>query len=141
MPVNVRTAVRDTCLPAGGGPDGESRIHIRAGTDVEFCLFAMQRSLEHWGEDADEFRPERWIERTASCFKKEGLSPTAYAPFSEGPRACLGRQLISPCEFPESAAPGQLTLGDTRRACYYLGEVRDCAHLNCLSEHSPQSCL
>ena len=49
-----------------------------------------------WGEDADEFRPERW--------ESGPPHPYAYAPFSHGPRACIGkvtRGARSPSQMPE----------------------------------------
>jgi len=43
----------------------------------------MHRSAEIYGEDAEEFRPERW----------EGLRPGwGYLPFNGGPRICIGQQ-------------------------------------------------
>jgi hypothetical protein len=36
VPGNGRTAVRDTTLPVGGGPDGKSPIFVKAGTQVNY---------------------------------------------------------------------------------------------------------
>lgn len=44
----------------------------------------MQRRKDLFGDDAEEFRPERW----------EELRPGwDYIPFSGGPRICIGQQL------------------------------------------------
>lgn len=60
VPWNFRVANKDTTLPRGGGKDGESKIFVKKGTIVEYSVFALHRRKDIWGEDADEFRPERW---------------------------------------------------------------------------------
>lgn len=77
-----RQAVRNTVLPTGGGPDGTSPIAIAAGTVVMCSLFQMHRRPQEWGEDTNEFRPERWEMRTTGH---------EYAPFGGGPRVCPGQ--------------------------------------------------
>lgn len=56
----ARTAVVDTVLPLGGGPDRKSPLFIPAKATVEFSLYSMHRRKDLYGEDADKFRPERW---------------------------------------------------------------------------------
>lgn len=80
---NSRMAVRDTSLPTGGGPDGSMPIFVSAGSEVNFSTHVMHRRKDVWGDDADQFLPERW-ETT-----KPGWS---YAPFNGGPRICIGQQ-------------------------------------------------
>lgn len=53
-------AIRDTVLPVGGGPDGKSPIFIKARTPVNYSVSTMHRRKDLYGEDADEFKPERW---------------------------------------------------------------------------------
>jgi cytochrome P450 len=60
VPLNSRRSVRDTTLPRGGGPDGESPLFVPKGTEVNYSVYAMHRTKEFWGQDADEFKPERW---------------------------------------------------------------------------------
>lgn len=43
----------------------------------------MHRRKDLWGEDADEFRPERWAKHRPGW---------EYLPFSGGPRVCIGQQ-------------------------------------------------
>ncbi|KAF9879647.1 cytochrome p450 52e1 [Colletotrichum karsti] len=78
-----RGAARDTTLPVGGGPDGKSPVFVPKGTLVRWSTFAFQRRKDLFGEDADEFRPERWEDR------RPGWD---YLPFSGGPRICIGQQ-------------------------------------------------
>lgn len=81
---NFRHADRDTTLPRGGGPDGQSKVLVRKGTIVIFQVYSTHRLERYYGKDAHIFRPERW----------EDLSKIgwAYMPFSSGPRICLGQQ-------------------------------------------------
>lgn len=56
----MRTAVQDTILPVGGGPDGSSPAFVEKGQLVIFNCSAMHRREDILGADADVFRPERW---------------------------------------------------------------------------------
>ncbi|KAF2174286.1 hypothetical protein M409DRAFT_62362 [Zasmidium cellare ATCC 36951] len=85
VPRNSRTAVRDTTLPRGGGPDGTQPLGVPKGTQVGYQIFSMHRRRDIFGEDAEDFIPERWINRS--------LRPGwGYLPFNGGPRICLGQQ-------------------------------------------------
>ncbi|MGH7961572.1 MAG: cytochrome P450 [Candidatus Binatia bacterium] len=59
-PVNARAANKDCTLPRGGGKDGSAPIFIPKGSIVEYSVHVMHHSKEIWGDDAEEFRPERW---------------------------------------------------------------------------------
>jgi len=98
VPFNSRRAVRDTTIPRGGGPDGQSKIFVRKGEQVDYSVHIMHRRKDLWGEDADEFRPERWVGR------KPGWE---YLPFNGGPRICLGREcsLSLPLDIPSFLPP------------------------------------
>lgn len=60
VPENSRRAVRNTTLPRGGGSDGKSKIFVAKGNVVSYSIYIMHRRRDIWGEDADEFNPERW---------------------------------------------------------------------------------
>jgi cytochrome P450 len=82
VPMNNREAIRDTVLPRGGGADGTSPILVPAGSIVGWHCYSMHRRTDIFGDDANDFRPERWT----------NLRPGwAYVPFNGGPRVCLGR--------------------------------------------------
>ncbi|KAG6030403.1 hypothetical protein E4U41_000109 [Claviceps citrina] len=85
VPVNARQALKDTVLPVGGGPDGESPVFVAKGTRVVYSTYAMHRRQDFFGPDADEFRPERWEDGKL-------LPRWEYLPFNGGPRVCLGQQ-------------------------------------------------
>ncbi|KAF1814782.1 putative cytochrome P450 alkane hydroxylase [Eremomyces bilateralis CBS 781.70] len=83
VPGNARTATRDTWIPRGGGEDGLSPLFVPKGTAVNYSPFSMHRRKDYFGEDADEFVPERW----------ESLRQNwQYLPFNGGPRICVGQQ-------------------------------------------------
>lgn len=77
VPANARRSIRDTTLPRGGGPDGMSPLFVPKNTEVNYIVYAMHRSPEFWGNDADDFKPERWDGR------KPGFE---FLPFNGGPR-------------------------------------------------------
>lgn len=82
VPGNTRIAVRDTVLPLGGGPDEKSPVLVPKGTPVGYSVWTMHRRKDFYGEDALEFKPERW----------EKLRPGwEYLPFNGGPRICIGK--------------------------------------------------
>ncbi|KAI9829911.1 MAG: hypothetical protein M1826_005333 [Phylliscum demangeonii] len=83
VPMNARTAVRNTVLPVGGGPDGRRPIAVMKDDVVVFAPYVMHRRTDLWGADALDFKPERWEGR------KIGWD---YVPFNGGPRTCLGQQ-------------------------------------------------
>ncbi|KAF5639064.1 cytochrome P450 monooxygenase 52A13 [Fusarium sp. NRRL 52700] len=60
VPSNGRMAYRDTVLPRGGGSNGDQTIHVPKGSMVNYTVYAMHRRRDLYGQDADEFRPERW---------------------------------------------------------------------------------
>ena len=60
VPGNNRTAIVDTVLPLGGGPDGKSPLFIEAGQVVGYSPWSMHRREDFYGKDALEFKPERW---------------------------------------------------------------------------------
>jgi len=84
VPLNGRTAVRNTVLPRGGGEDGLSPVFIPKGQRVDYTCYGLHRRKDLYGEDADAFRPERWEEGVGRGWE--------FLPFNGGPRICLGQQ-------------------------------------------------
>ncbi|KAL2892373.1 hypothetical protein RDABS01_008282 [Bienertia sinuspersici] len=52
-------------------PDGNK---VKKGDDIYYLAYAMGRMPYIWGDDAEEFRPERWLDQ-----------------YGGGPRICLGK--------------------------------------------------
>jgi cytochrome P450 len=85
VPFNYREALVDTTLPHGGGLDGRLPLFIKSGSYVFYCTYAMHRDPAIYGDDAMEFKPERW--------EDPALRPGwGYLPFNGGARTCIGRQ-------------------------------------------------
>ncbi|XP_027367747.1 cytokinin hydroxylase-like [Abrus precatorius] len=64
-------------------------ITVPNGTNVWIDVVAMHHDPELWGKDANEFRPERFMDDVnGGCNHKMG-----YLPFGFGGRMCVGRNL------------------------------------------------
>ncbi|ULU03595.1 hypothetical protein L3Y34_016818 [Caenorhabditis briggsae] len=63
-------------------------MEVEAGTMVQVDTWTLQTNSKIWGEDAGEFKPERW-ENGDEQFIQKG----AYIPFGLGPRQCIGMRL------------------------------------------------
>lgn len=59
---------------------------IPKGTVIVFNFSQVNLSHTIWGDDAEEFQPERWED-----LKGEAASPYAFETFSNGPRICVGK--------------------------------------------------
>ncbi|KAI7727287.1 hypothetical protein M8C21_026948 [Ambrosia artemisiifolia] len=66
-------------------PDG---FKIKKGDGISYMAYPMGRMTYIWGEDAEEFRPERWLHD--GVFQPE--SPFKFTAFQGGPRICLGKE-------------------------------------------------
>ncbi|GAB1519790.1 hypothetical protein RhiTH_002860 [Rhizoctonia solani] len=54
-------------------------------------LFLYPRRKDIWGDDAEEFKPGRWLAEDPQ--KVHTTNPFAFIPFNGGPRMCLGQNL------------------------------------------------
>lgn len=91
VPGNSREALEDTTLPFGGGPDAMSPLFVPKGGIVAWSVWTMHRRKDYYGEDAEDFRPERWLDDPVTG--KKGLRPGwEYLPFNGGARICLGQR-------------------------------------------------
>jgi len=88
VPMNMRFPLEDTVLPVGGGEDGRAPIFVPKGQLVVWNMDVMHRRKDIFGEDAEEFRPERWLDQGDVKGLRLGWE---YVPFHGGPRTCLGR--------------------------------------------------
>ncbi|EGZ27830.1 hypothetical protein PHYSODRAFT_470333 [Phytophthora sojae] len=78
--ITGRSATRDVRLYEG--------TVIKADTRVVMPHYAMGRMETVWGPDANEFKPERWIDPATG--KVNVVSPFKFSVFLGGPRVCLG---------------------------------------------------
>uniref|UniRef100_A0A7N2LRQ1 Cytochrome P450 n=1 Tax=Quercus lobata TaxID=97700 RepID=A0A7N2LRQ1_QUELO len=68
-------------------PDGYS---VNKGDMVAYQPYAMGRMKFIWGDDTEEFRPERWLNEEG-IFQPE--SPFKFTAFQAGPQICVGKEL------------------------------------------------
>lgn len=93
VPANIRAAKCDTYLPLGAGDDQQSPVFVPAGTLVSWNIYGMHRRKDLYGEDADLYRPERWLDEG----DQKGVRPGwGFLPFNGGPRICIGRKSLFP---------------------------------------------
>ena len=62
---------------------------IKKGTSVTYSPFLMQRRKDIWGEDAEDFRPERWLTKESPGTVVEAQETSlhsAFLPFNAGQR-------------------------------------------------------
>lgn len=79
VPVDAKVTGEDDTWPDG--------TFVPAGSMVLYDIWSLGRDQNIWGKDAEDFRPERWLER------KDQPTMYEYAVFNAGPRECLGRRL------------------------------------------------
>ncbi|NP_001182854.1 Cytochrome P450 704C1 [Zea mays] len=81
VPIDVKCCFSDDTLPDG--------YAVKKGDMVNYQPYQMGRMRFLWGADAEEFRPERWLD-DAGVFVPE--SPFKFTAFQAGPRVCLGKE-------------------------------------------------
>ncbi|XP_031272659.1 cytochrome P450 704C1-like isoform X1 [Pistacia vera] len=81
VPVDAKICFADDTLPDG--------FNVSKGDMVAYQPYAMGRMKFIWGDDAEEFKPERWLDENG-IFQKE--SPFKFTAFQAGPRICLGKE-------------------------------------------------
>ncbi|EOA20417.1 hypothetical protein CARUB_v10000726mg [Capsella rubella] len=82
VPVELVSPVKTDVLPSGHKVEANSKIFI--------FIYALGRMRAVWGEDALEFKPERWISETGTL---RHVPSFKFLAFHGGPRSCLGKQI------------------------------------------------
>ncbi|KAI3982527.1 hypothetical protein MKX01_031266 [Papaver californicum] len=81
VPMDPQICLSDDTLPDG--------FDVKKGDVVAYVPYAMGRMKFIWGDDAEVFRPERWLNNDG-VFQNE--SPFKFTAFQAGPRICLGKE-------------------------------------------------
>ncbi|OAY81517.1 Cytochrome P450 94A1 [Ananas comosus] len=81
VPIDRQSCKKDDTLPDG--------TFVGKGWFVTYNAYAMGRSKDIWGENCEEYKPERWLEN--GVFRPE--NPFRYPVFHAGPRMCLGKEM------------------------------------------------
>ncbi|KAI4356829.1 hypothetical protein L6164_000816 [Bauhinia variegata] len=79
VPIDGREVLAPDVLPDG--------YRLKKGDGVYYMAYAMGRMSSIWGDNAEEFQPERWLNN--GIFQPE--SPFKFISFHAGPRICLGK--------------------------------------------------
>ncbi|CAH8369376.1 unnamed protein product [Eruca vesicaria subsp. sativa] len=82
LPFERKTSVKSDVLPSGHKVD--------ANSNVIFLIYALGRMRSVWGEDALEFKPERWVSETGELRHEPS---SKFLVFNTGPRTCSGKHL------------------------------------------------
>ena len=81
VPFELKQCEQATTLPDG--------THLPKTAVLLWCTWAMNRSRLIWGPEADQFRPERWLDNGKLISK----SASEYPVFNGGSRTCLGKKM------------------------------------------------
>lgn len=75
-------------VPTGGATI--SGTYFPAGTSVGINPWVAHRNRDVWGHDAEDFRPERWMESSEDQLREMNAM---YMPFGLGSRTCIGKNI------------------------------------------------
>jgi cytochrome P450 len=81
VPFEIKQCVEATTLP--------DETFLPKDSIVVWSTWAMNRSKITWGDDADDFNPERWLVNGNLVTKTAFEFPV----FNGGPRTCLGKKM------------------------------------------------
>ena len=84
------TAFPRTITPGAEAAIPDLPAPLPVGTVVSSNTYVLGHSKNIWGEDAELWRPQRWLGITES---KEKDLDDAFVVFSKGPRGCIGKEI------------------------------------------------
>ncbi|XP_010479164.1 PREDICTED: alkane hydroxylase MAH1 [Camelina sativa] len=82
IPFERKSPIKEDELPSGH--------KVKENINIMIFIYAMGRMKTVWGEDAMEFKPERWISETGGLRHEPSYK---FLSFNAGPRTCLGKNL------------------------------------------------
>ncbi|KAJ4393633.1 hypothetical protein N0V93_002846 [Gnomoniopsis smithogilvyi] len=87
IPIEIKQCQSATTLPDG--------TFLPASSVMVWCPWAMNRSHLIWGDDADSFRPERWLLSNSGGGGVLIRPAAEYPVFNGGARLCLGKSMAT----------------------------------------------
>ncbi|GAB1524619.1 hypothetical protein RhiTH_007773 [Rhizoctonia solani] len=98
VPHLERVATEDSVLRFGGaiqGSDGKkiTEVLIKAGQAIIIPVMSINHMKSVWGDDADEFKPERWLDPARLELVNRKFGWNGILTFSDGPRQCIGYRM------------------------------------------------
>lgn len=82
IPIEIKQTQAPVTLP--------DNTHLPTKSVIVWCPWAMNRSHITWGDDADTFRPERWLTESGTVLNKAAHE---FPVFNGGARTCLGKRM------------------------------------------------
>ncbi|PPQ63339.1 hypothetical protein CVT24_006712 [Panaeolus cyanescens] len=95
LTATLRVAMKDDIVPLAqpikdhNGSIISDHLEVKEGQLISFGIMPLNSSTAIWGEDASEFRPERWNKVPEGATHIPGIWGNSYT-FLGGPRACIG---------------------------------------------------
>nr|AVZ23833.1 cytochrome P450 [Thanatephorus cucumeris] len=94
VPLTSREADCDTIIPVGESyidshGNIQHGIRVQKGDSISIPILAMNRAKDVWGEDALDFKPERWNDLPDGVKDMPGVWSHLMT-FIHGPNACIG---------------------------------------------------
>ncbi|KAL2907265.1 Alkane hydroxylase MAH1 [Bienertia sinuspersici] len=80
--LQAKTPMKPDILPSGH--------HVNPNVQIIFDMYAMGRMKSIWGDDCNEFKPERWITERGKIKHEPSYK---FLAFNAGPRTCLGKDM------------------------------------------------
>ncbi|KAF8597174.1 cytochrome P450 [Ceratobasidium sp. AG-I] len=94
VPATMRQAAVDATIPVGEEYKDrygvtQTHVNIQKGDNIYIPIIAMNRSRDVWGEDANDFKPERWDNLPEAAKDMPGVWGHQMT-FIHGSHACIG---------------------------------------------------
>ncbi|EGT38287.1 hypothetical protein CAEBREN_29309 [Caenorhabditis brenneri] len=77
---NTRKCMRETTI---------NGVTFEEGMNIQVDTWTLHHNPKIWGDDVEEFKPERWESSSLDHLEHNG----SYIPFGAGPRQCIGMRL------------------------------------------------
>ncbi|KAJ7668045.1 cytochrome P450 [Mycena rosella] len=143
-----RIAHADTTLTAhrfSSSPTGEIQditpfsVPVREGSIVAIDIMALHMNPMYWGQDAEDFKPERFIDTETYRWPRD-----AFFGFSAGPRSCIGQRFAlteSACALASLVRTYEISTPDYLAGKPFLEQKRLLLRWKPLTTTTPIDCV